>query len=175
MGKHYEDEWTKSIANMLEKELSKKYIVTCLEYVPYKIDSIDNNIIKYKKYQTDLLIKEKVGNNYIPRLIIESKFGGVTTHDAITYSNKAKDHKNIYNSLRYGIMIGKIDKVPLRLIQHEEYFDFMFTFNNEIPNDNEWKLFIKIIKKNLLISKSIDDMNKNNNYKCIEKDYIFHK
>ena len=112
-----ENEWTKYICELLRKELdTNKYEITCLERVPYRANIVgfDDNgkeKIEYMKYQTDLLIKEIVNNNSIPRLIIESKFGSITSHDAITYSNKAQSHKEIYNGLRYGIMIAKVNKV----------------------------------------------------------------
>ena len=147
-----ENEWTKSICELLRKELdTNKYEITCLERVPYRANIVgfDDNgkeKIEYMKYQTDLLIKEIVNNNSIPRLIIESKFGSITSHDAITYSNKAQSHKEIYNGLRYGIMIAKVNKVPTRLIQHGNNFDFMFSFSSENPNSKEWNLFVEIIK-----------------------------
>lgn len=181
-----ENEWTKYICELLKKELDmNKYEITCLERVPYRANIVgfDDNrkeIIEYMKYQTDLLIKEIVNNNSIPRLIIESKFGGITSHDAITYSNKAQSHKEIYNGLRYGIIIAKVNKVPTRLIQHGNNFDFMFSFSSENPNSKEWNLFVEIIKKNLKIAKIYDEvMNErrkknNSNFNCIERDCIFH-
>ena len=186
MKQKLENEWTKSICELLKKELdTNKYLITCLEKVPYRANVVGYNdkgqeIVEYMSYQTDLLIKEKVNNYYIPRLIIESKYGSVTSHDAITYSNKAQAHKEIYNGLRYGIMIGKVDKVPTRLIQHGNNFDFMFSFEDDKPNNEEWNLFVNIVKKNLEISKvyeeAMSDRRKRDKSKfnCIERDCIFH-
>ena len=61
-----ENEWTKSICELLRKELdTNKYEITCLERVPYRANIVgfDDNgkeKIEYMKYQTDLLIKEIV-------------------------------------------------------------------------------------------------------------------
>ncbi len=64
-----------------------------------------------KRYEVDLLIKEKRDTYSIPKLIIESKYGKITTHDTITYSNKAKTHKDLYSGLRYGLMIGNSNEL----------------------------------------------------------------
>ena len=37
------------------------------------------------RYETDLLIVERIGSNWTPRVVVEAKLGTVTTHDAITY------------------------------------------------------------------------------------------
>ena len=44
--------------------------------------------------------------------------GGVTTHDALTYSTKAATHKHVHPYLRYGFLAGGIQTIPGRLIKH---------------------------------------------------------
>lgn len=88
------------------------------------------------EYETDLVIKEKINNYYIPRIIIESKYGNITTHDAITYSNKAQAHKNLYVGLRYVIMLGNIPNIPARLLQHGK--------NNYNCIENNTKFYINL-------------------------------
>ena len=119
----------------LKKELdSNKYEVVCFEKVPYSVFVSDykNNKenIKFMKYEVDLLIKEKQDNNLIPRIIIESKYKTFSTHDAITYSDKAKGHKELYSGLRYGFMIGNSNEkyIASRLMNHGSNFDFMIAF-----------------------------------------------
>ncbi|MHB1422294.1 MAG: hypothetical protein ACYC3I_03665 [Gemmataceae bacterium] len=49
-------------------------------------------------YETDLLLYDARENpgEWIPRVVIECKKGGVTTHDALTYSAKAETHKRVH-------------------------------------------------------------------------------
>ncbi len=185
MKEKIENTWTKTICEMLKKEIDNtKYEITCLEEVPYQV-SLTGSINSYEQtkpmsYQTDLLIKEKNGDSFIPRIIIESKYKEITTHDAIVYSQKAESHKELFIGLRYGIMICNIKKVPLRLLRHGRNFDFMMTFSNDIPTEQEWNLFVDIIKRNLAISSQygtiVNDKwkRKNKNFKCMENNTIFH-
>ena len=51
----------------------------------------------YIGYETDILIFEKFDKKrWKPRIIIETKINSVTTHDAITYSQKAQTHKYVH-------------------------------------------------------------------------------
>lgn len=71
-------------------------------------------------FETDMVIYEKVDDKIKARVIVESKVDSVTTHDAITYSNKANYHKNVIPFVRYGIMCGNRGSYPLsgRLFSH---------------------------------------------------------
>ena len=190
MRKIKENSWTETICNLLRNELdSTKYEVLSFERVPYSV-SINNyskndkdiNIKKYKRFEVDLLINEKIDNLVIPRLIIESKYGKITTHDAITYSNKAKAHKDLYNGLRYGLMIGNSEEkgITPRIISHGSNFDFIFVFQNEEPTKQEWETFINVIKRNLVISNKLENMiidkgkKDREIYYCIEKNMEFY-
>jgi hypothetical protein len=54
-------------------------------------------MIETYRYQTDLLIAEQQAEagRWVPRVVVEFKFAGLTTHDALTYS-KAATHKNVH-------------------------------------------------------------------------------
>ena len=113
------------------------------------------------KYATDLLIYEKLDeNNWKPRIVIEGKINSVTTHDAISYSQKASSHKNVHPYLRYGILIGNRKHYPLpgRLFRHGENFDFMVSFKKYEPSEKEWDNFINIVEKELRISNKLEEM-----------------
>ncbi len=183
-----EDLWTLKISELLKKELDNNiYEVVCFEKIPYSVFinsySENNTDIDIMRYEVDLIIKEKRNNNSIPKLIIESKYGKITTHDTITYSNKAKAHKDLYSGLRYGLMIGNSNEkgVSPRIIQHGNEFDFMIVFQNDNPNEKEWKTFIEVIKKNLTISNKLEsiisDRRKKDKvrYCCIEKNIEFYE
>lgn len=183
MNEKLENIWTMKICEMIKKELDNTmYEVVCFEKVPYAVSINNSGIADIRKYEVDLLIKENVNNEYVPRLIIESKYKSVTTHDLITYSNKAISHKNLYSGLRYGLMIGNCkESISYRIIKHGNEFDFVTIFKDDIPTQKEMELFVKVIKRNLEyathIEKIISDSRKKekNRYFCIEHNLEFHE
>lgn len=126
------------------------------EILSYKTnDEIEES--KFTKYQTDILIFQKFGNEtWIPRVIIETKIHSVTTHDAITYSQKALTHKNVHPYLRYGILLGDVASIPGRLIRHGHYFDFMLSWKGLDPNDSEWNILISILDAEVKASQDLE-------------------
>ena len=81
-------------------------------------------------FEQDILIyeeKDKGNTTIIPRVIVEVKFAGVTTHDAIVYSYKAECIKRIYPFCRYGMLIGGMNTIPGRVLRHGRSFDFIFS------------------------------------------------
>jgi hypothetical protein len=121
-------EWMKSVKKRLEEESFKDMDLSFHDSrkVPYSFEIIsyqgnepeETNIIKY---ETNLLICQNLSENFWkPRIVIEAKLSSVTTHDAITYSQKSATHKNVHPFLRYGILIGNRKHYPLpgRLFRH---------------------------------------------------------
>ena len=52
-------------------------------------------------FATDPAFTEKLPNGRCkPRVVVEAKLGSITTHDAITYSQKAAVHRSVI--LTYG-------------------------------------------------------------------------
>ncbi len=75
-------------------------------------------------FQTDLCIFEaKASGSMIPRVVLEFKTR-VSTHDIITYSVKARRHKQVYPYLRYGLVVSEESFVPGRFFVHNESLDF---------------------------------------------------
>jgi|ERR1035438_4995512 hypothetical protein len=75
-------------------------------------------------FETDLCIfDEKRPDLFIPRVVMEFK-GRITTHDVLTYSAKARKHKQVYPYLRYGIVCSGESRVPGRVFTHNEALDF---------------------------------------------------
>ena len=131
-----EREWVNSIYKKLEQELrlfNDNLRVSESRKLPYSSEILDYiedkpNKQNFIKYETDFLVYEVMEDNkWKPRIIIEAKIDSVTTHDAITYSQKAQTHKNVHPYLRYGILIGnrKHHPLPGRLFRHGQHFDFM--------------------------------------------------
>jgi len=75
-------------------------------------------------FQTDLAVFETVDEGVqLPRVVLEFK-SSLTTHDVLTYSTKARKHKQVYPYLRYGIVVSGCDSLPGRFFRHNEALDF---------------------------------------------------
>ncbi len=144
-----ENEWTRLIADKLEPVIAPLRIST-LQKIPYLREieaySLDWTPVDRdpESFETDMVVYEESVGTIIPRVIIESKLGTITTHDAITYSHKSEMHKAVTPFLRYGVMLGNRTTYPLpgRLYRHGINFDFMFSFVGMEPQDYEWTSFI---------------------------------
>ena len=141
-----ENDWTKLICEMLQNGvLGENIFIDTLRKIPYAYEiksfTEDWNIDEYDQtlFETDMIIYEMRDDKIIPRVIVESKIESVTTHDAITYSNKANYHKNVVPFVRYGIMCGNRGHYPLpgRLFRHGTNFDFLFSFIGYEPSEKE--------------------------------------
>lgn len=161
-----ENEWTASIKELLQEcNIGQNIFIETLRKVPYakEILSYDLNFEandnRSMVFETDLLIYEKT-DVIKPRVIIESKIEKVTTHDAITYSNKAQSHKYVTPYIRYGIMLGNRGDYPLpgRLFRHGANFDFMISFKKYELSQEEKNAFIELIKKEIDYSKKVEEM-----------------
>lgn len=114
-----------------------------------------------QSYQTDLLISEVQGDGRsTPRVVIEAKLGSVTTHDAITYSQKAVTHKTVHPYLRYGIVLGnrKHHPLPGRLFRHGLNFDFMASWCGLRPDKAELAAFASILNAEVAASRNLEEI-----------------
>ncbi len=181
-----ENEWTKSICEMLqEQKFGSEIFIDVLRKIPYAFEissfseewKIQNDSFNDKSFETDMVIYEKKDNKIIPRVIIESKIGTVTTHDAITYSHKAIYHKNVIPFVRYGIILGERGTYPLpgRLFRHGTNFDFLFSFINYVPTENEKQKFVEMLKKEILYSRQIEEILSNSRSKGRQRYYMLQK
>ena len=113
------------------------------------------------EYETDLLITENCGANiWKPRVVIEGKLGRVTTHDAITYSEKASTHKKVHPYLRYGIFIGdrKHNPLPGCLFRHGAYFDFMLSWVALEPSSSEMNVYLNLLLIEVEASRNLEEI-----------------
>ena len=133
-----EVEWVESIAEHLRRSRLGRStgigIRTGLrlayghEIAGYRKDRAD---VRTSTFQTDLVVLEyDSAGDWKPRVVVEAKIDSITTHDAITYSQKANEHRSVYPYLRYGVMLGNRKNHPLpgRLYRHGTQFDFMISF-----------------------------------------------
>lgn len=181
-----ENDWTKSICDMLENEhLGENIYVDVLKKIPYAFEiasfddewKIEADSFDASLFETDLVVYEKTEGKIIPRVIIESKVGSVTTHDAITYSHKAMYHKNVIPFVRYGIMLGARETYPLpgRLFRHGTNFDFLFSFVDYKPTGKEKRAFVQMVKKEIVYSKQIEEILSNSRSKGRKRYYMLQK
>lgn len=114
-------------------------------------------------YETDLLISDTAADgSWIPRVVVECKLGGVTTHDALSYSTKAATHKHVHPYLRYGFLAGKLAAIPPRLVKHGTYFDFMATWPDAQPDEAAWAAFIATLAEEVKASRALQSLLANN-------------
>jgi hypothetical protein len=158
-----EKEWMEDVKKRLEQEESfsnKKIFFSTGKRVPYSFEILnykddEPGDRKYIKYETDLLVYQKIDNEkWKPRIIIEGKI------NSITYSHKASTHKNVHPYLRYGILLGNRKHYPLpgRLFRHGAYFDFMLSWKAFIPTEDEWKNFLDIIISEIEYSEQLEEI-----------------
>lgn len=129
-------------------------------------------------FQTDMLVREVDDKGvWKPRVVIEAKLFRVTTHDAITYSQKATTHKQIHPYLRYGIMIGNRKKYPLpgRLFRHGAHFDFMLSWVGFEPTDNEMTKLVNVIEEEVKASQDLEEIIYRSRSKNREHYTFYHK
>jgi hypothetical protein len=162
-----EAEWVDTVAEVLRKKLSPEkslQVKTGLKLAyGYEIDSYSDAaqkhpIIKASKFQTDLAIIETIDGRWKPRVVVEAKLRRVSTHDAITYSHKARIHRAVHPYLRYGIMLGDRGGYPLpgRLYRHGAQFDFMISFKGNHMAVSELSDMIKLLRSEIKASRSLE-------------------
>lgn len=162
-----EKEWVELMEQQLNEHLVKRsrdLIVRVGMKIPYGFE-----ITTYEpephgkviKYETDLVVLESDENDHWkPRLIIECKIKTINTHESITYSQKASNHKSVHPYLRYGIILGHRGSLPLpgRLIRHGANFDFMMSFSDLVPSQNEITDFVRVIRHEIEASQTLENL-----------------
>jgi hypothetical protein len=182
-----EKEWVRSIIADIEKML-RQTDDNVRVVDGYRL-SYANEVLTYGKdnkpdeqksvgYETDILIYEQLDDTtWKPRVVIETKLGSVTTHDAITYSQKAQTHKYVHPYLRYGILIGYREHHPLpgRLFRHGQHFDFMLSWKSFRSDKQEMKRFVEIVNDEIQASKTLDEILFNSRSKDRDKFTSLHR
>lgn len=107
-------------------------------------------------FEQDILLYERVAGqtSIVPRVAVEVKFGGVTTHDAIVYSEKARRLRNVYPYLRYGFLTGDLMSLPPRLLRIGTEFDFIIRISNP-PSQEEKEHLIALLLEEIEASRNL--------------------
>ena len=181
-----EIEWAKSVQELINAQLEKRDSSLSVKQgaqLPYasEIKSYQGEMAFARdmvSYETDLLVVESIGDEiWKPRVVIETKIAKVTTHDAITYSEKAFNHKRVHPYLRYGILLGARKHYPLpgRLFRHGLYFDFMLSWSGEIATVQENKDLIEILVNEVAASRCLEEMLYNSRSSTRKRYVVLHK
>ena len=163
-----EKQWVESIKElMLSMELAENIKIDTLRKIPYAQEIIEYDLdfkarpesCNSMDFETDLLVYEQNFDIIKPRIVIEAKLS-ISTHDAITYSYKAQNHKSVTPFLRYGIMLGNREhkSLPGRLFRHGSNFDFMIRLQGAVLSEKEKLSFINLLKKELEYSRQLEEM-----------------
>ncbi len=181
-----EKQWTTRVREALEPRISafdESLFVQQGTKIPYAYEIVDYDqgnhpLPNLLRYETDLLISERLqDDSWKPRLIIEIKLGRITTHDAITYSEKASNHKRVHPYLRYGIMIGAREHYPLpgRLFRHGGEFDFMLSWGGIDPQPHELDALETLVKDEINASRLLEEMIYNSRSSSRKRYFVLHK
>lgn len=163
-----ETEFKQELKQRLQRELDN-FIVEIDESLIYKV-IIDENLQfkpdnpqKPKRgdyaFQTDLLIRKKDG---LPFVVIETKYGGFSTHDVLIYSTKALKHKEIYPYLRYGLVVGGVDNIENKFFTHNVGFDFALAVRR-FDDEKSLRELFNLIKTQIKNAESLLNVFKHRN------------
>lgn len=93
-------------------------------------------------FEQDILVFDETADGHtsvVPLIVAEVKFGSVTTHDVIVYSEKADRIRRVYPYLRYGFVLGGLPHIPGRVLRLGQRFDFIATLSAELrPAELDW-------------------------------------
>ena len=162
-----ETEWVELVANavrmVLENSDQSLSIRTQLK-IPYGYEIRAYGVepeTEAISFATDFIVVEDYPDDkWKPRVMVEAKVDSITTHDAITYSYKAANHKAVFPYLRYGIMLGNRQHYPLpgRLYRHGTQFDFMISFKEHEPSLKELEAFRNVLLEEVRVSQALENM-----------------
>lgn len=110
-------------------------------------------------YETDLLISDAASDgSWTPRVVVECKLGGVTTHDALSYVAKAATHKHLHPYLRYGVLVGRLASIPRFLVRHGIDFDFLATWPADAADEIMWDAFVAMLVDEVKASRQLQSL-----------------
>ena len=108
-------------------------------------------------FQTDLCVFDtKSDDIVIPRVVLEFKTS-ITTHDVLTYSAKARRHKQVYPYLRYGLVVSGEAFVPRRFFVHNDALDFFAAMAN-IKDTELQRFFSKLLTAEVGASRQLENI-----------------
>lgn len=106
-------------------------------------------------FETDVTVFALKNGIEVPFIVIEVK-ENISSHDIITYSNKATRHKSVYPYLRYGLVAYNLDTIPKRFFKHNESIDF-FLAVKKYSKDKKMlgKILYELVKNELKVFENL--------------------
>jgi hypothetical protein len=166
-----EEEFRGKLVEVLQEELGPGYSVKekvnliywvmidrNLEYKPKDPKNPRKDIRKGEyAFQADIAVGEERGGGFLPLVVIEVKYEGFHTHDVLAYSEKALKHKAIYPYVRYGLVDGGEDHIPLKFFIHNVGLDFAIAVK-DIDNREERQSLVNTVKEQIEIARNLLDV-----------------
>lgn len=109
-------------------------------------------------FEQDIIIFERneelfqMSTSIVPRVIAEVKYESITTHDIITYTVKSQLIRKVYPYVRYGLILGDMNKIPGRVLRLGSNFDYIICVKI-----NDMKETKKIFDEELNASRQLSD------------------
>ena len=160
-----ESDFVAEAHELISKIVSKPLCVERGAPLLYQV-SVDNNLALTVRpehpvrgngaFQTDLCVFEAKSDVKIPRVVFEFK-GNPTTHDVITYSVKARRHKQVYPYLRYGFVVSKLAAVPGLFSVHNELLDFCAAMANVAVAERH-DFFARLVELEVTASRTLEQI-----------------
>jgi hypothetical protein len=165
-----EEVFGEKLAKRLRPIIPAKYSIETKRSLLYAISFDDEGVLSLGQnddlepirgggtgFEQDLLIFEqssKGQTRIIPRVAVELKFGSVTTHDSIVYSEKARRIRAIYPYIRYGLILGGALHIPARTLRLGAEFDFIVALPERL-NSYSLDRIAKLLSLELRLSAKI--------------------
>ncbi len=115
---------------------------------------------KGRGFEQDILVYDEVSGHHtsvVPRIVAEVKFGAVTTHDVLVYSEKADRIRRVYPYLRYGFVLGGMKRIPGRILRLGQRFDFIVALSAELE-ESEVTAFANLMREEAIASLRLCDL-----------------
>jgi len=165
-----EDRFAVKLASRLRPTLPGKYDVEVKRSLLYAISFDDRGELQLGQnadrepmrgggtgFEQDLLVFERSTDGQtaiVPRVSIELKFGRITTHDSMVYSEKARRIRSVYPFVRYGLILGGLDHVPARTLRLGTEFDFIVAVPERVGGATLTRL-AKLVRTELRLSRRL--------------------
>ncbi len=168
-----EDAFGARLAKRLRPMVPRKYSIGTKRSLLYAVSFDDEGALQLGQdsnleptrgggtgFEQDLLLFERASGgatSIIPRVSVELKFGGVSTHDSIVYSEKARRIRAIYPFVRYGLILGGLTHIPGRTLRLGTEFDFVVAMPTPIREAGLNRL-AKVLRVELRLSCKLSDV-----------------
>jgi hypothetical protein len=165
-----EEAFGERLAKRLRPLLPARYTVETKRSLLYAVSFGDDGMLQLGQnkdreptrgggtgFEQDLLVFEHASHgqtSVVPRVSVELKFGGISTHDGIVYSEKARRIRSIYPFVRYGLVLGGLKSIPGRTLRLGSEFDFILAVADR-PTNASLTRIARLLRKELRLSRRL--------------------